>query len=119
MHCGSVQIDCCRCLRAKVSSLTVEIQCGDVVFTANAREHCAVLNPFGRVVPHTLIVVLVPRGTMQHYGGPPKVIFGSPGTATGEADLSPWLSLRHRTRHGEEQYVTREDQYGATTSSHS
>src|SRR5437879_13058997 len=103
MHCGSVQIDCCRCLRAKVSSLTVEIRCGDVVFTANAREHCAVLNPFGRVVPHTLIVVLVPRGTMQHYGGPPKVIFGSLVTATGQADLCLRCSLPHLTRHADAQ----------------
>ena len=47
MHCGSVQIDCRRCLRAKVSSLSVEIQRGDVVFTAYAYEHGAVLNPFG------------------------------------------------------------------------
>src|SRR5207253_9884206 len=54
MHCGSVQIDCRRCLRAKVSSLSVEIQRGDVVFTAYAYEHGAVLNPFGCVVSHTL-----------------------------------------------------------------
>jgi len=53
MHCGSVQIDCRRCLRAKVSSLSVEIQRGDVVFTAYACEHGAVLNPFGCVVSHT------------------------------------------------------------------
>src|SRR5207245_8108628 len=43
-----------RCLRAKVSSLSVEIQRGDVVFTAYAYEHGAVLNPFGCVVSHTL-----------------------------------------------------------------
>src|SRR5947207_12987226 len=54
MHCGSVQIDCRRCLRAKVSSLSVEIQRGDVVFTAYAYEHGAALNPFGCVVSHTL-----------------------------------------------------------------
>src|SRR5207245_9691966 len=54
MHCGSVQIDCRRCLRAKVSSLSVEIQRGDVVFTAYAYEHGAVLNLFGCVVSHTL-----------------------------------------------------------------
>src|SRR6266704_1485155 len=54
MHCGSVQIDCRRCLRAKVSSLSVEIQRGDVVFTAYAYKHGAVLNPFGCVVSHTL-----------------------------------------------------------------
>src|SRR5438552_4155563 len=53
MHCGSVQIDCRRCLRAKVSSLSVEIQRGDVVFTAYAYEHGAVLHPFGCVVSHT------------------------------------------------------------------
>src|SRR5438105_264688 len=53
MHCGSVQIDCRRCLRAKLSSLSVEIQRGDVVFTAYAYEHGAVLNPFGCVVSRT------------------------------------------------------------------
>ncbi len=53
MHCGSVQIDCRCCLRAKVSSLSVEIQRGDVVFTAYAYEHGAVLNPFCCVVSHT------------------------------------------------------------------
>src|SRR5437667_8113737 len=53
MHCGGVPIDCRRCLCAKVSSLFVEIQCGDVVFTAYACEHGAVLNPFGCVVSHT------------------------------------------------------------------
>ena len=50
MHCGSMQIDCCRRLRAKVSTLSVEIQRGDVVFTVYAYEHGAVLNPFGCVV---------------------------------------------------------------------
>src|SRR5439155_16008909 len=34
-----------------------------------------------------------------------------------EAGLSPWFFLRHRTRHGEERHITREDQYGAITSS--
>src|SRR5438874_11127970 len=53
MHCGGVPIDCRRCLCAKVSSLFVEIQRGDVVFTAYACEHGAVLNPFGCVVSHT------------------------------------------------------------------
>lgn len=54
MHCGSVQIDCRRRLRAKVSALSVEIQCGDVVFTVYAYEHGAVLNPFGCVVSQAL-----------------------------------------------------------------
>src|SRR5207244_10730499 len=53
MHCGGVPIDCRRCLCAKVSSLFVEIQRGDVVLTAYACEHGAVLNPFGCVVSHT------------------------------------------------------------------
>src|SRR5207249_7376454 len=53
---------------------------------------------------------------MRRYGGPQKVITG---TATGEAGLSPWSSLRDRTRHGEGQYIAREDQYCAVASSHS
>jgi len=56
---------------------------------------------------------------MQHSGGPPKVILGLTGTATGEAGLSPWFSLQHQTSDGEGRHITREDQYGATPSSHS
>src|SRR5437870_13548588 len=79
MHCGSVQIDCRRCLRAKVSSLSVEIQRGDVVFTAYAYEHGAVLNPFGCVVSHTLDCSPCSPKNNAALRWPPKVILGSPG----------------------------------------
>src|SRR5947208_717220 len=116
MHCGGVPIDCRRCLCAKVSSLFVEIQRGDVVFTAYACEHGAVLNPFGCVVSHTFDCSPCFLRNNAALRGPQKVITG---TATGEAGLSPWFSLRHRTRHGEGQYIAREDQYCAVASSHS
>src|SRR5437899_9646778 len=119
MHCGSVQIDCRRCLRAKVSSLSVEIQRGDVVFTAYAYEHGAVLNPFGCVVSHTLdCSPCFPRNNAA-LRWPAEGNSGLTGTATGEAGLSPWFSLQHRTGHGEGGHITREDPYGATPSSHS
>src|SRR5436190_19899675 len=79
MHCGSVQIDCRRCLRAKVSSLSVEIQRGDVVFTAYAYKHGAVLNPFGCVVSHTLDCSPCSPKNNAALRWPPKVILGSPG----------------------------------------
>jgi hypothetical protein len=53
MDCGSVQINCCRRLRAEIPGLFVEIQRGDVVIAAYAREHGAVRDPFGRIVSHT------------------------------------------------------------------
>jgi hypothetical protein len=53
MDCGSVQVNCCRRLRAEIPGLFVEIQRGDVVIAAYACEHGAVRNPFGRIVSHT------------------------------------------------------------------
>src|SRR5689334_19041415 len=103
MHCGSVQIDCRRCLRAKVSSLSVEIQRGDVVFTAYACEHGAVLNPFGCVVSHTLDCSPCSPKNNGALRWPTE---GNTWTTIEEAGLSLWFSLRHRTRHGEKRHIT-------------
>src|SRR6266568_2894618 len=119
MHCGSVQIDCRRCLRAKVCSLSVEMQRGDVVFTAYAYEHGAVLNPFGCVMSHTLDCSPCSPRNNAALRWPAEGNTWLTGTPTGEAGVSPWSFLRHRTSDGEERHITREDQYGAITSSHS
>ena len=49
---------------------------------------------------HILIVALVPRGTMQHDGRPPKLILGSP-TLHQRGGLESMFFLRHRTSMGE------------------
>src|SRR2546429_9803519 len=79
MHCGGVPIECRRCLCAKVSSLFVEIQRGDVVFTAYACEHGAVLvhkmAEFANIEITPLAGTLIAKKGAQGYGPVEKGIF--------------------------------------------